>query len=136
MTDQVVAAMERHQVAFYLGAIAAGDLLRSLRAGRFLAATLTVNFLAVPLVVAAMFPFLPDNQALRLGVLLVLLCPCVDYVIVFSGLAGARNQQLLAATPCSSSPRCCCYPCSCCSSSARGSPTLSTPVRSSKRSRS
>ncbi|OHV31430.1 arsenic resistance protein [Parafrankia colletiae] len=127
--------MERHQIAIYLAAIAAGGLLgwaapgaspgfehainpvlaallfvtflqvpaaelvRSLRAGRFLGAALAVNFLVVPLVVAAMFPVLPDDQALRLGVLLVLLCPCVDYVIVFSGLAGARNQQLLAATP-------------------------------------
>lgn len=135
MAERVVAAMERHQVALYLGAIAAGavlgwaapgagpgleraitpilgallfvtflqvpvaELVRSLRDGRFLTAALTVNFLAVPLVVAAMFPFLPDDQALRLGVLLVLLCPCVDYVIVFSGLAGARSQQLLAATP-------------------------------------
>ncbi|OHV57288.1 arsenic resistance protein [Pseudofrankia sp. BMG5.36] len=135
VSDGVVATMERHQVAFYLAAIAAGgvvgwavpdagpglehaitpvlgallfvtflqvpaaELVRSLRTGRFLGAALTVNFLVVPLVVAAMFPFLPDDRAVRLGVLLVLLCPCVDYVIVFSGLAGARNQQLLAATP-------------------------------------
>nr|WP_306670119.1 hypothetical protein [Rhodococcus opacus] len=31
--------------------------------------------------------------------LLVLLCPCVDYVIVFSGLAGGSSRRLLAATP-------------------------------------
>jgi ACR3 family arsenite transporter len=79
--------------------VPAGDLVRSLRAGRFLGAALTVNFAVVPLVIAAMVPVLPDDRALRLGVLLVLLCPCVDYVIVFSGLAGARNRQLLAATP-------------------------------------
>ncbi|MFE9880158.1 arsenic resistance protein [Streptomyces sp. NPDC005784] len=127
--------MERHQVAIYLGAMAAGalfgwaapaagpglehainpvlgallfvtflqvpaaDLVRSLRSGRFLAAALVVNFVVVPLVVAAMFTFLPADQAVRLGVLLVLLCPCVDYVIVFSGLAGGSSQRLLAATP-------------------------------------
>ena len=127
--------MERHQVAVYLGAIAAGaltgwlapgagpglehvinpvlgallyvtflqvparDLVRSLRDGRFLAAVLTVNFVVVPLVVAAMLPFLPGDPAIRLGVLLVLLAPCVDYVIVFSGLAGGSNDRLLAATP-------------------------------------
>ncbi|MFF3493534.1 arsenic resistance protein [Streptomyces sp. NPDC002795] len=79
--------------------VPAAQLLRSLRAGRFLAAALTVNFLVVPLVVAAMFTFLPDDRAVRLGVLLVLLCPCVDYVIVFSGLAGADSRRLLAATP-------------------------------------
>jgi len=131
----VVAAMERRQVAVYLGAMVTGgilglatpgvgpglaraitpllgallfvtflqvpaaELVRSLRAGRFLAAALTVNFVVAPALVAVMFPFLPGNEALRLGVLLVLLCPCVDYVIVFSGLAGAANQKLLAATP-------------------------------------
>ncbi|WP_173261445.1 arsenic resistance protein [Streptomyces pacificus] len=76
-----------------------GALVRSLRDGRFLSAAVVVNFLVVPLVVAAMFGFLPSDQAVRLGVLLVLLCPCVDYVIVFSGLAGGSSRRLLAATP-------------------------------------
>ncbi|SDU67115.1 Arsenite efflux pump ArsB, ACR3 family [Amycolatopsis keratiniphila] len=79
--------------------VPAHDLVRSLRAGRFLAATLVVNFVVVPLVVAAMFGFLPADQAVRVGVLLVLLTPCVDYVIVFSGLAGGSSERLLAATP-------------------------------------
>jgi ACR3 family arsenite transporter len=79
--------------------VPAKDLLRSLRDGRFLAAALVVNFVLVPLVVAAMFTFLPADQAVRLGVLLVLLCPCVDYVIVFSGLAGGSSGRLLAVTP-------------------------------------
>ncbi len=79
--------------------VPAAELVSSLRAGRFLAAALVVNFVVVPLVVAAMFVFLPDDQAVRLGVLLVLLAPCVDYVIVFSGLAGGSSQRLLAATP-------------------------------------
>ncbi|MFE2365534.1 arsenic resistance protein [Streptomyces virginiae] len=78
--------------------VPAADLLRSLRDGRFLSAALVVNFVVVPLVVAAMFTFLPADQAVRIGVLLVLLCPCVDYVIVFSGLAGG-DSRLLAATP-------------------------------------
>lgn len=75
------------------------QLGRSLRAGRFLGAALVVNFAVVPLVVAAFFTFLPADQAIRLGVLLVLLAPCVDYVIVFSGLAGGDSRRLLAATP-------------------------------------
>ncbi|MER6767519.1 MULTISPECIES: bile acid:sodium symporter [Amycolatopsis] len=127
--------MERHQVAVYLGALAAGALLgrlapaagpglepainpilaallyvtflqvpaaelgRSLRDARFLGAALAVNFVVVPLVVAAMFAFFPAGPALRLGMLLVLLAPCVDYVIVFSGLAGGSSRRLLAATP-------------------------------------
>ncbi|MFG2041247.1 arsenic resistance protein [Dactylosporangium sp. NPDC048998] len=79
--------------------VPARDLVRSLRGGRFLTAALVVNFVVVPLVVAAMFTFLPADQAVRFGVLLVLLCPCVDYVIVFSGLAGGSSGRLLAATP-------------------------------------
>ncbi|MFI6742750.1 arsenic resistance protein [Nonomuraea sp. NPDC050451] len=106
-----VAGMERHQVAIYVGAIASGavagwagpglgpvlehainpvlaallyvtflqvpaaELVRALRAGRFLVAALVVNFIVV------------------------LLTPCVDYVIVFSGLAGGDARRLLAATP-------------------------------------
>lgn len=79
--------------------VPAAELLRSLRDGRFLSAALVVNFVVVPLVVAAMFALLPADQAVRMGVLLVLLCPCVDYVIVFSGLAGGSGRRLLAATP-------------------------------------
>ncbi|WP_380790913.1 arsenic resistance protein [Streptomyces albidoflavus] len=96
-----------HAVSPVLGAllfvtflqVPAAELFRSLRDGRFLAAVLVVNFLVVPLVVAAMFVLLPADQAVRIGVLLVLLCPCVDYVIVFSGLAGGSGRRLLAATP-------------------------------------
>ncbi|WP_217384265.1 arsenic resistance protein [Streptomyces sp. NK08203] len=79
--------------------VPAAELFRSLRDGRFLAAVLVVNFVVVPLVVAAMFVLLPTDQAVRIGVLLVLLCPCIDYVIVFSGLAGGSSRRLLAATP-------------------------------------
>ncbi|MBT2881224.1 arsenic resistance protein, partial [Streptomyces sp. McG6] len=79
--------------------VPAAELFRSLRDGRFLAAVLVVNFVVVPLVVAAMFTLLPADQAVRIGVLLVLLCPCIDYVIVFSGLAGGSSRRLLAATP-------------------------------------
>lgn len=74
-------------------------LLDAAKDGRFLTAAGLVNFALVPLVVAVMWPLLPAEPAVRLGVLLVLLTPCVDYVIVFSGLAGARSSQLLAATP-------------------------------------
>jgi ACR3 family arsenite efflux pump ArsB len=79
--------------------VPAVELLKSFRDGRFLSAALVVNFVVVPLVVAAMFTFPPADQAVRLGVLLVLLTPCVDYVIVFCGLAGGASRRLLAATP-------------------------------------
>ncbi|GAA3712673.1 arsenic resistance protein [Gordonia hankookensis] len=71
----------------------------ALRDTRFMAVLFGVNFLVVPAVVAVLYPLLPGDRAIRAGVLLVLLCPCVDYVIVFSGLAGGDNRRLLAATP-------------------------------------
>lgn len=74
-------------------------LTRAFRDVRFLSATLVLSFLVVPLVVAAAIALLPLPQAVLLGVLLVLLTPCIDYVIVFSELAGAASQRLLAAAP-------------------------------------
>lgn len=71
----------------------------ALRDGRFLAGLTVLNFLLVPVVVYLLSRFVADDQALLLGVLLVLLAPCIDYVIVFSGLAGAAHDKLLAAAP-------------------------------------
>ena len=39
------------------------------------------------------------DDALLVGVLLVLLAPCVDYVIAFTALAGGAAERLLAAAP-------------------------------------
>ncbi len=58
-----------------------------------------LNFLIVPAVVYVLSRLVADDQALLLGVLLVLLTPCIDYVIVFSGLARAAHDRLLAAAP-------------------------------------
>lgn len=66
---------------------------------RFLATVLFVNFVVVPAVAYLLSRFVTGDPALLLGVLLVLLTPCVDYVIVFTGLAGGSRERLLAATP-------------------------------------
>lgn len=66
---------------------------------RFLATVLLVNFVVVPAVAYLLSRFVAADPALLLGVLLVLLTPCVDYVIVFAGLAGGSRERLLAATP-------------------------------------
>ena len=75
------------------------SLGQALRARRFLATLLGVNFVAVPLLVALLLPLLPADPVLRLGVLLVLLCPCIDYVVTFAQLGRADARLLLAATP-------------------------------------
>lgn len=65
----------------------------------FLASALSVNFVVVPFVVFGLSRIVSHDQVLLVGVLLVLLTPCVDYVIVFTGLAGGAKDRLLAATP-------------------------------------
>lgn len=49
---------------------------------KFIYALLITNYLAVPILVWGLTRFLPTDPALLLGVLLVLLTPCIDYVIV------------------------------------------------------
>lgn len=66
---------------------------------RFLGTVLAVNFLVVPVVVYGLTRFLTGDRVLLVGALFVLLTPCVDYVIVFTGLAGGAQDRLLAATP-------------------------------------
>jgi len=75
------------------------DVGRSFRDLRFVGSVLTINFVVVPVVVFGLSRFVAADRALLLGVLLVLLTPCVDYVIVFTGLAGGARDKLLAATP-------------------------------------
>jgi ACR3 family arsenite efflux pump ArsB len=66
---------------------------------RFMAAALGLNFLVVPVVAYALTRFLPQEPALLLGAFLVLLTPCIDYVIAFTDLADGDAEQVTAATP-------------------------------------
>lgn len=75
------------------------ELKRAFRQIRFLAALLLANFLFVPVLLAVMLPLFPADPLLRLGMLMVLLCPCIDYVVTFSHLGKADARLLLAATP-------------------------------------
>ncbi|WP_346265422.1 arsenic resistance protein [Hydrogenophaga intermedia] len=75
------------------------DLGRAFTRIRFLGALLTTNFLIVPLLVALLVQFLPADPMVRLGVLFVLLTPCIDYVVTFSHIGRADARLLLAATP-------------------------------------
>ncbi len=84
--------------ATFLG-VPFGKLGAAFRDVRFLAAVGVLNFVLVPLVVFGLSRFVAGNDALLIGVLLVLLTPCIDYVIVFAGLAGGAAPKLLAAAP-------------------------------------
>ena len=74
-------------------------LADAFRDARFLITLLVLNFVIVPVIVFALSRFVAGEAALLVGVLLVLLTPCIDYVIVFTGLAGGAHDKLIAAAP-------------------------------------
>lgn len=70
--------------------------------GRFMAANLLGNFVAIPLVLALVLPLFPavaEDPALRLGVVLVLVVPCTDWFITFTALGRGDPARALALTP-------------------------------------
>lgn len=71
----------------------------ALRDHRFMGAVLVGNFVIVPVVVWGLLMFLPDDPAIRLGVLLVLLVPCTDWYITFTQLGGGDAGRAIAVTP-------------------------------------
>lgn len=66
---------------------------------RFMAAALGTNFLVVPVVVYGLTRFLPQEPVILVGAFMVLLTPCIDYVIAFTDLAGGNAEQVTATTP-------------------------------------
>lgn len=60
-----------------------------------LVATLGTPILVAPLVSS----FIPEGGPVALAAVIVLLAPCVDYVVVFTCIAGGEYRGLLAATP-------------------------------------
>lgn len=64
---------------------------RAFRDVRFLGTVLVANFVIVPGIAWTLTRFVADDEGLLLGALLVLLTPCIDYVIVFTGLAGGAR---------------------------------------------
>ena len=75
------------------------DLRQGLGNKRFIAALLLANFVLVPLLVWALTRGLVERPALLVGTLLVLLTPCIDYVVVFTHIGKGDSRSMLAATP-------------------------------------
>ncbi|MFO2466127.1 arsenic resistance protein [Pseudomonas sp. 15FMM2] len=74
-------------------------LRQGLRNRRFMAALLLANFVLIPLLVWALTRGLVDHPAILVGALLVLLTPCIDYVVVFTHIGKGDSRLMLAATP-------------------------------------
>lgn len=66
---------------------------------KFIIALLIANFIAAPLVVWVLITLFPLHPAILIGVCLVLLTPCIDYVIPFTKLGKGDEKLVLASTP-------------------------------------
>lgn len=66
---------------------------------RFISALLLSNFILVPLLAWLITLPLSENKALLTGALLVLLTPCIDYVVVFTHMGKGDSRLILASTP-------------------------------------
>jgi ACR3 family arsenite efflux pump ArsB len=66
---------------------------------RFILGALGMNFLVVPVVVFVLTRTLPREPAILVGAFMVLLTPCIDYVITVTELAGGDSEQVIAVTP-------------------------------------
>ena len=66
---------------------------------RFMVALLLANFILIPLLVWTLTRGLVEHPAILIGALLVLLTPCIDYVVVFTHIGKGDSRLMLAATP-------------------------------------
>lgn len=75
------------------------ELKQALKNRSFFKALLFGNFVLIPLLVWILISIFPTTSMITLGILLVLLTPCIDYVIVFSHLGKGNSKAVLASTP-------------------------------------
>lgn len=75
------------------------NLRDGLRNKSFMTALLVANFVLIPLLVWGLTRLLEDQPAILLGALLVLLTPCIDYVVVFTHIGRGDSRLVLSATP-------------------------------------
>jgi arsenite transporter len=66
---------------------------------RFLGAAMMGNFVLIPCLVWGLMFLAPDDPAIRLGVLMVLLVPCTDWFITFTQLGGGDARRAIAFAP-------------------------------------
>ncbi len=71
----------------------------SLKARRFFLLLFISNYLVVPFIVWGLLIIFTPDTTLIIGILLVLLTPCIDYVVVFTRLGKGDARLMLTATP-------------------------------------
>ncbi|WP_182418314.1 arsenic resistance protein [Bartonella sp. HY038] len=65
---------------------------------RFLSVLLFGNFIVIPCLVFGLSQIFPLDFLMKLGVLMVLLSPCIDYVVTFTHMGKGDARALLGAT--------------------------------------
>lgn len=75
------------------------ELKKAFKNRSFFKALLAGNFILIPFFVWILVNIFPISPVISIGVLLVLLTPCIDYVIVFTHLGKGDSQSVLASTP-------------------------------------
>ncbi|MFN3756271.1 MAG: arsenic resistance protein, partial [Flavobacterium sp.] len=66
---------------------------------KFITAAFIGNFVLIPVFVAIIIAFMPNDPVLKLGVALVLLVPCTDWFITFSQLGKGDTKYAVALAP-------------------------------------
>ncbi|MGV6477521.1 arsenic resistance protein [Azotobacter vinelandii] len=74
-------------------------LREGLSSRSFMGALLVANFILIPLLVWGLTRALSGHPAILAGALLVLLTPCIDYVVVFTHIGKGNSKLMLSATP-------------------------------------
>ncbi len=67
--------------------------------GRFIPLALVGNFVLIPAMLWLLTPLLPQQPAIRLGILMVLLVPCTDWFITFTHLGKGDTRRAIAFAP-------------------------------------
>lgn len=75
------------------------EIPQAFRDRRFLSTALVGNFLIMPLVVGALLLIAPQDPAVHLGLVLVLVVPCTDWFITFTQLGGGDGLRATVLTP-------------------------------------
>lgn len=75
------------------------ELKRAFSHPQFFVALFMSNYVIVPLIVWALIHSFSPNTILKIGILLVLLTPCIDYVVVFTKLGKGDAGLMLSVTP-------------------------------------
>lgn len=66
---------------------------------RFIGALLVANFVFIPPLVWALTAHLVEHRAIRIGAVLALMTPCIDYVVVLTHQGKGDGRLILSATP-------------------------------------